>query len=93
MFGSIAMEFVSFTFISSMAPKLHLKKPGKYLYYCYRWLLWTTLITMYPSQFSCSKQHDSDFKLATCVTYVRTYVVDWMLFASSFCLISYRNGM
>ena len=38
-------------FIRSMPHKLHLKKPRKYVYYCYRWLPWPTLM-MHPTLFS-----------------------------------------
>ena len=37
-------------FIPSMPPKLDFKDPRKYVYYCYRWLPWTTW-TMYPTSF------------------------------------------
>ena len=35
-----------------MPPKLDCKKPRKYVYYCYRWLPWTTLM-LYPTPFWC----------------------------------------
>ena len=37
-------------FIPSMPPKLDFKNPRKYVYYCYRWLPWTTW-PMYPTSF------------------------------------------
>ena len=37
-------------FIPPMPPKLNLKKPRTRVYYCYRWLAWTTW-TMYPTSF------------------------------------------
>ena len=37
-------------FMRSMTPKLDLKNLRKYVYYCYRWLPWTTW-TMYPTSF------------------------------------------
>ena len=36
--------------ICYMPPKLEVKNPRKYVYYCYRWLPWTTW-TMYPTSF------------------------------------------